>query len=132
MTMRIMDAQTRASLIALETELLRAEVRADSARLAILLDDAFEEIGASGRTFGKVDVLQRLPSEHAPDFQPQDFVARWLAEGLAQLCYRLVMVRQQAEPAHSLRSSLWRQTGDGNWRMVFHQGTPSWPPVDRS
>ncbi|WP_374351110.1 DUF4440 domain-containing protein [Chitinimonas sp.] len=117
-----MQEALQAHLIDLETELLRADAR----RLDALLDEAFEEIGASGRTFGKADVLARLPAEAAPRFLPEAFTARMLAEGLAQLCYRLTIIRPGEAPTHSLRSSLWRRRGV-EWRMVFHQGTPTQP-----
>jgi hypothetical protein len=122
-----MDAPLLAGLIALETQLLRGEIRADAARLDALLDDDFREIGASGRAFGKDEVLGRLPGEAAPQFEPRDFEGRLLAVGLAQLCYRLAIVRPgEGGIGYSLRSSLWRRA-DAGWRMVFHQGTPTAP-----
>lgn len=120
-----MDAQLLAQLIALETALLRGDVRRDAGQLDGLLDEAFREIGASGQAYGKAEVLGRLPGEQAPVFTPADFDGRLLADGLAQLTYRLTIVRPgEGGASRSWRSSLWRQDGN-RWRMVFHQGTPT-------
>ena len=91
------------------------------------LADDFYEIGASGRCFGKADVLTRLPTETPPVIIQQDFDCRVLADGLAQLTYRATIKRAENDAvAYSIRSSLYRLNGE-EWRMLFHQGTACEP-----
>jgi hypothetical protein len=46
-----------------------------------------------------------------------------LAKDAALVRYRLSWrASLNAEPIHSLRSSVWREVR-GEWKMVFHQGT---------
>jgi len=52
-------------LIELEKELHSVEARASLARLDQLISDDFREIGASGKYFGKSEVLERLPKRKA-------------------------------------------------------------------
>ena len=52
-------------LQALEVELHRTSTRSDIARLAALLHDNFQELGRSGNTYRKADVVARLPTEHS-------------------------------------------------------------------
>ncbi|MEO3880011.1 nuclear transport factor 2 family protein [Rheinheimera fenheensis] len=91
------------------------------------LADDFYEIAATGRCFGKADVLERLPTETPPVITQQDFNCRVWAEGLAQLTYRATIQREGDDTAaYSIRSSLYRFDGE-NWQMLFHQGTACEP-----
>lgn len=91
------------------------------------LADDFYEIAATGRCFGKADVLQRLPTETPPLITQQDFDCRVLADGLAQLTYRATMQRAEVDsPSYSVRSSIYRFDGE-KWQMIFHQGTACAP-----
>src|SRR5690606_18041911 len=110
-------------LIELEQLLIQPATRLSAELLNRYLADDFYEIGASGRRFGKADVLERLPTETPPVITQQDFECRVLADGLAQLTYRATMQRAEDDKAsYSLRSSLYR-FNDENWQMIFHQGT---------
>lgn len=117
-----MGDTTQQVIVALEELLLQPQVRASRARLDALLCEDFQEIGASGRMFGKDDVLGRLPSEEGVVFEAGDFALREIAPDVALLTYRATR-RADGRDAHSLRSSLWRREA-GRWRMAFHQGTP--------
>jgi hypothetical protein len=119
------DESLKSQLVVLELALLEQATRASAARLAALLDDAFVEFGASGRRIDKQRVLQELPAEAAGTrYRAMDLQACLLAPDLAQLRYR--SERRDgtgAPPRQAWRSSLWRRR-DGEWRMLFHQGTP--------
>ena len=51
-------------------------------------------------------------------FAMEEFRARELAPGCVLATFRVV-----GDGVRSLRSSIWLRR-DGEWRMVFHQGTP--------
>lgn len=110
-------------LIELEQLLVQPETRLSAELLNRYLADDFYEIAATGRCFGKADVLQRLPTETPPVITQQDFDCRVLADGLAQLTYRATIQREGDDTvAYSVRSSIYRFDGE-NWQMIFHQGT---------
>lgn len=114
-------------LIELEQLLVQPATRLSAELLNHYLADDFYEIAATGRCFGKADVLERLPTETPPVITQQDFNCRVLADGLAQLTYRATIQRAENDsPSYSVRSSIWRFDGE-KWQMVFHQGTPSQP-----
>lgn len=114
-------------LIALEQLLVQPATRLSADILNHYLADDFYEIAATGRCFGKADVLERLPAETPPVITQQDFDCRVLADGLAQLTYRATILRAENEsPSYSVRSSIWRFDGE-KWQMVFHQGTVCGP-----
>lgn len=105
----------------LERELLEPSVRANRARLDSLLTDDFHKVGSRGWSFGKPEVLTRLPDETGIAFRASSMEAHTLATGV-------ILVTYTAERTHdgvttrSLRSSIWIQNGD-DWRMRYHQGT---------
>uniref|UniRef100_A0A486XQJ5 DUF4440 domain-containing protein n=1 Tax=Rheinheimera sp. BAL341 TaxID=1708203 RepID=A0A486XQJ5_9GAMM len=110
-------------LIALEQLLAQPATRLSVELLNRYLADDFYEIAATGRCFGKADVLERLPTETPPVITQQDFNCRVLADGLAQLTYRATIKRAEEDNvSYSMRSSLFRFDGE-KWQMVFHQGT---------
>ncbi|GAB4100601.1 ribonuclease HI family protein [Sinomonas halotolerans] len=110
-------AQEAEAVLALEQELLDPAVRGDFGQLAYLLHPEYQEIGASGRLWGRGEVIAALVDEpvlHA-EFQVLD-TAR-LGDDLIQIVYRTV-----ASDRSALRSSLWQRT-EGRWRLRFHQAT---------
>lgn len=110
-------------LIELEQLLVQPATRLSVELLNRYLADDFYEIAATGRCFGKADVLERLPTETPPVITQQDFDSRVFADGLAQLTYRATIQRaEDNSPSYSVRSSIYRFDGE-NWQMVFHQGT---------
>jgi hypothetical protein len=114
-------------LIALEQLLVQPATRLSAELLNRYLADDFYEIAATGRCFGKADVLERLPTETPPVINQQDFNCRVLADGLAQLTYRATIQRAESNsPSYSVCSSIWRFDGE-KWQMIFHQGTPCEP-----
>lgn len=103
----------------LEEQLLHPSVRSSGEKVDRLLDDGFLEFGQSGHVYDKAAVLEALREE--PGFSGErsivDFVARPLSPSITLVTYRI-------PESNTLRSSIWRFDGV-DWRMVFHQGTPS-------
>jgi hypothetical protein len=117
------DSNLAAHLEVLERALLDPRVRADRARVGEMLADDFLEVGASGAVFGRDGVLQALPQEHDIRFDAGAMRVCLVADGVARISY--VATRTVGDDVRrSLRTSLWRCEADGDWRMVFHQGTP--------
>ena len=116
---------TEAILIGLEQELLRPSVRADGRRLNALITDDFLEVGATGRSFVKAEVLVRLPQESGVVFAASEMRACLLAPDVALVTY-LASRTHEGQTAHSVRSSVWVQHA-GNWQMRYHQGTAQQP-----
>jgi len=118
------DAALAAELEALERALHAPQVRADSERLAALLDEDFSEIGSSGQCYGRAAVLAEIPLARAQVLIESDrYAVRLLADGLAQVRYRSRYHVDGQAQRWVLRSSLWRRQAQG-WRVLFHQGTP--------
>ena len=109
----------------LEEKLLRPDIRKSVKDLDALLADDFIELGSSGRTYNKQEMLDILPTLPASKIVLTDFQAKLLAPGVVLTIYRTAKLGEHNEPPQcSLRSSIWIQ-GKGEWRIVFHQGTPS-------
>lgn len=93
--------------------------RADYARMTV---DDFREIGASGQCYSREHVFDVLEARRAEpvdesDWESRGFHLRELAPDLYLLTYTL---RQGTRLTR--RSTIWRHV-DGDWRIVFHQGT---------
>jgi hypothetical protein len=93
--------------------------RADYMRMTA---DDFWEIGASGQRYGREFVLDALEARLAnpvdeSDWESRDFHVRELAPDVYLLTYTL----RQGERL-TRRSTIWRRA-DGDWKIVFHQGT---------
>ena len=107
------------TLRALEERLLDPTVRGSPQEAGALLDNEFSEIGQSGRLYGKAEMLEALrafPGFNGPR-SIQDLEAKALSGDVVLLIYRVLETGTR-------RSSIWRRA-DGQWRLVFHQGTPA-------
>jgi hypothetical protein len=115
-----------ARLTMLERELHRPAVRRDVHRLRELLHPSFVEIGRSGYRIDLDDVLRDLPTEGGNGSIIADgFELRLPADGVAILLYRSAHRSPSGvDSRHAMRSSTWVREG-GEWRMVYHQGTPT-------
>lgn len=103
---------------ALERELQTAACRSTPDRLAVLLAEDFEEIGASGRRWTRKEILARLAEESdAPEIEVVDLRSDLLGADVA-----LVRWESRRGERRALRTSLWRREVDG-WRLRHHQGT---------
>ncbi|OCG75739.1 DUF4440 domain-containing protein [Microbacterium sediminis] len=103
-----------------ERELQDPAVRRDPERLGALLAPDATEIGASGRTWHR-DELVDLVAEEADDAEPievHDLEGRALTADVVLVTWTSVR-----GPHRARRSSLWRRDGD-RWRLAHHQATP--------
>jgi hypothetical protein len=92
--------------------------------LAELIDNEFIEIGSSAAIHDKAEVMRWLASDDQSERIGTSFKAHPLAENVILLTYiSTIKDTPVAESKQAIRSSIWRLT-DGQWRMVFHQGTP--------
>lgn len=107
------------AVVRLERELLDPAVRSDASRVAALLHPDFEEIGRSGRLWGRDAIVQELAA--ADDAAAADFELL----GTETLSPEIILLTARTTDARgsSLRSSLWLRV-NGRWRLRFHQGTP--------
>ena len=113
-----------AQLFDLETQLHRQDVRGDADALRRLIADDFFEFGVSGTVWTRESIIEALRDEAFSVREAFDFRLTQLADDVALVTYRAHRCATDHRPAaDSLRSSLWRQR-DGQWQMVFHQGTP--------
>jgi len=103
----------------LERELLEPSIRADASRLAELLHPSFEEIGRSGRLWGRDALVSELAVE---DDAPAAGIEVLGVDRVAGDALLLTARTMDARGA-TLRSSLWVRSS-GRWRLRFHQGTP--------
>ncbi len=119
-----MSESVRATLLALEEELLSPQVRASEARLNELLADDFVEFGSSGRIYDKPCIIRELgESGFVADFEIGDFCLVMSRADSALVTYRCEARSDGGNVIRkSNRSSLWRLVDD-RWQLVFHQGT---------
>ena len=115
------------TIIDQELALLSPRGRCDAKLLDKLIHADFLEVGATGMSFGKTEVLTRLPKEKPPQVKVTDMQCRLLSEDLAQLNYRAcIKPVNEVDKRYSLRTSLWKFEA-GCWRVIYHQGTPCAP-----
>ncbi len=93
--------------------------RADFERMTV---DSFWEIGASGRRYDRIYILDELERRYAQhyvdDWQISDFQCTEIAPDNYLVTYTLVQNGSRV----TRRSTIWRNTSDG-WKVVYHQGT---------
>lgn len=105
----------------LEAELLAPGTRASAERLAALVAEDFLEVGATGQSFGKAEILARLPHERGVSFTAGSMRAHALAPTVVLVTYSVQRIHK-GRSASSKRSSLWVKGSDG-WQVRYHQGT---------
>ncbi len=107
----------------LEELLLLNAVRKDPKQLSALLAADFREIGSSGRTFSRAEILEELQTESPLlTMTLSDFRCSLLSDVLALVNYQTIRNAPDASPVVALRSSLWILRDD-RWQILFHQGT---------
>jgi ribonuclease HI len=104
-------------LVELERELMDPEVRADPTTVGRLLHRDFVEIGSSGRSWTREDMIASLAEEDPSPATLDVLTLDSVDTDTALLTYRSVGLH-----GSSLRSSLWRRD-NGRWQLRFHQGT---------
>ena len=101
-----------------ELDLLRPDVRRDPVRVRALLHPDFLEFGSSGRIWDR-DSVPEATADGAVRMEIDQLHARRLGPDAVLLTYRTTTPGRS-----SLRSSTWIRADDGEWLMLFHQGTP--------
>ncbi len=110
-----MDLQQ--TLLALELQLLAPDIRRSRPEVAALLCSEFREIGCSGRSYSRKEILDRLANETAHAIQIEQFTVKSLGPEAALALYTSVHGSSRAH-----RSSVWVRR-EGRWLMPHHQGT---------
>ncbi|OKJ96989.1 acetyltransferase [Streptomyces sp. CB03234] len=107
--------------VAGELRLLDPAVRASWTEAARLLHPDFGEVGVSGRRWDRESMLAALPDMGGggPGCEVSGMTGVQLAPDLVHLTYETVVEGRRAR-----RSSLWRRSPGGDWRMYYHQATP--------
>lgn len=103
----------------LELSLLDPVTRRSADYLNKHIADEFVEFGASGKIYNKQDVIESLPFEKERKFTVEDFSVEALSQDVVLATYKIL---GDDITAASLRSSIWKRI-NGEWQMVFHQGT---------
>jgi hypothetical protein len=106
----------------LEEKLVEPSTRHSVKELSALLDDDFTEFGHSGNVYDKQVVIGRIQKEETDRMTLSDFKVVILAPNVILATYRATKTETGGQKSYSLRSSIWRKTGD-KWQMFFHQGT---------
>jgi len=87
-----------------------------------MTDPDFWETGASGRRYGRKQVLdaleERYSNPHADVWETSGFHCRRLADDVYLLTYTLL----QDKVRKTRRATIWQRTPAG-WKIVYHQGT---------
>jgi ribonuclease HI len=109
------------ALGAAETALARRD-RAWPGGLAALLDEAFVEVGASGRPWSRAEVVAVLDVAPSSTVALHDLVVERLTEDVALV--RFVTEEPGPTPRRARRASVWVRR-EGTWRLRYHQGTGS-------
>ncbi|MFJ5955163.1 RNase H family protein [Paenarthrobacter sp. NPDC092416] len=112
------EVSAEESVLALERELLRPDVRADIGRTGVLLHPDFAEIGSTGRFWTRDAMMMALEEDPGEPIELELLSADRLSENTILLNYRSF-----ARSGSALRSSVW-MLDRGQWRLRFHQGTP--------
>jgi hypothetical protein len=98
------------------------ELGTDRADYERMTADDFWEIGASGQRYSREHVFDVLEARQTQpvdesDWETRDFHCRELAGEVYLLTYSL-----RRGSRLTRRSTIWRRA-DGDWKVVFHQGT---------
>lgn len=108
----------------LEEQLLNQEMRRLPEQLELLISDDFMEFGSSGRIYNKMEVIDAMLTESPRLISTVDFNVTELSQEIVLVTYcAAVSDISTATTTYSRRSSIWKNK-DGNWKIVFHQGTP--------
>jgi len=114
------------NILKLELLLHTPEVRSDKNQLNSLLHDLYLEIGRSGKTYCKKDIVEKLPVEHLTlKIWAQEFSISEIGQDVVLVAYKSANIVASGDMEnYSKRSSLWVRNGK-HWQMRYHQGTPT-------
>lgn len=117
------DDRDYKELQALEESLWTEATRFDSGYMDRILAKDFCEVGKSGRTYNRQEVLSVPPSRINATIPLAGFSACLLSEGVALVCYQSEQTDDRSTQ-RAIRSSIWVRKGS-RWVLRFHQGTPA-------
>jgi hypothetical protein len=106
----------------LEEKLVEPATRHSISELSELLTDDFTEFGRSGNVYNKQGVIVSNQKQETARMTLSGFKIVGLAPNVILATYRATKTETGGQKSYSLRSSIWRKTGD-KWQMFFHQGT---------
>lgn len=109
-------------LVNMEKSLHKSRTISSEDTINELLSGNFQEIGASGKTYNKNQIIELLKNEEPFDINATDFELRLLSSDIAQLKYKSSTSNNNNLSSTTLRSSIWKHEGK-KWKMIFHQGT---------
>jgi len=119
--------QTCKEIYDLEIQLLKPETRNSPGKISELLSDDFFEFCSSGFVwhYNVNDVIDQADRNSLINWEIQDFSIKFLTMNVVLATYKSIRRNEESlNEKYSLRSSIWKLI-DGNWKMVFHQGTPT-------
>jgi len=109
---------------ALELAIARRDLGAIPGGYERVLDEAFVEVGSSGRVWTREATLRALGSAVTEAIEIEEFEAAEIRPGVYLARYLAVAVRSSdGVTLRSWRSSIWLRDGRA-YRLRFHQGTP--------
>ena len=101
---------------------LHGSRRKDRKWLEQILYERFSEVTCSGVLVDRAQTIEALSGEdNVPAILSSDFRLISVGDNFAILHYRTV---NPDGSRASLRSSCWEISENGQWKLVFHQGTP--------
>lgn len=106
-------------LLQLEEKLLKPEIRTSLVELSNLLASDFFEFGSSGNILYKDGI--EADGIGVVKMTLSDFKIHQLSTNTVLTTYRIF---NEVKMQYTLRSSIWKLS-DGQWKMFFHQGTPT-------
>lgn len=112
-------------ILKLENDLLNPEIRKSVEKTSELLSDGFTEFCSSGNIYRYIQVqaVEEGTNLQELDGEITDFEINQLSEDCVLATYKLIKHNELNEnKKYSLRSSIWK-CFEGNWKMIFHQGT---------
>ncbi|EPC3780458.1 TPA: nuclear transport factor 2 family protein [Citrobacter farmeri] len=102
---------------------LHGEKRKDQEWLEQLLHKEFCEITQSGMLVDRAETIRSLLNEdNVPIIRSSEFSLITAKDNFAILHYRTI---DPDGNTTSLRSSCWEISSNGQWKLLFHQGTPA-------
>ena len=109
----------------LEDRLLQPEVRSSAEKIAELLHIDFFEYCSSGSVYcyRKGDVFDEKNGSATVHREIKDFEINLLSPDVVLATYKVIQHDELSQNLkYSLRSSIWK-CFNGEWQIVFHQGT---------